>query len=123
MARRPGCVVYEHWLSIVVPVVVDGGGAAVACIGGFEAEGENGGWLMSTQFNNCKQIHHCGKTNIEKRMMIVGSGEKIKISRNEKEKDENNERERARKKRKRFTSVFLRENMKRKFGAVDVNDG
>ena len=34
----------------------------------------------------------------------------------------NNEGKRTVKKKTRFTSVFLREKMKRKFSAVDVND-
>ena len=49
-----------------------------------------------------------GKTNIEKQVMIVGSGEKIKLSRNEKENDEKNERKRTRKEETFYVGVFER---------------
>ena len=50
-----------------------------------------------------------GKTNIEKQVMIVGSGEKIKLSRNEKENDENNERKRTRKEETFYVGFVLRD--------------
>ena len=50
-----------------------------------------------------------GKTNIEKQVMIVGSGEKIKLSRNEKENDENNERNITRKEETFYVGVVFSE--------------